>query len=813
VWRSTPRRSGTGTRPNDQASGAPGTPARVPAAQRRALRLVGAGRLSAAARALTAAPVAPGTPAVWDKARSLFPPARPGPASRAFVEGAFPAELEAEATYGRASGVPRMLLGEAVADAILRAPRGSARGLSGLRMEHLRALGDAGQSALAGVVRLLAGEEAELLISPLAAHALAGADLLLLCKPGGLDVDGLPRLRPIGMPEVLRKLAAASLEGTVRAAAAWLLAPLQMGVGVSNPCERVVHEVTAELVHHPLAALLQLDFSNAFNLVSSAAAVAYLTRAFPLLRHYLSPVYLGSSPPRVYGWADGDSAPGAAGGLVARRWVAVERGVQQGDPLSPLLHAAAMHLAVLRLAAAHSTAVVRAVHEDVVVVAALADLPAVLTTAAAAGAAVDAELAPAKCAGWSPTGAPAPAGWPARWNAEGVRQFSIPLGSDNFVAAEVHSLAADHGRLTAAIVNLLRTDLQSQLLLLRLCAGPQPNYWLSALPLVWGARLAASVDRAAQGALRRLLTDALDPPAAVDALLDRAALPLSHGGLGIGGRTVVVPAAALASRIDALRAWRLYSPVLAAVADSLAALDGAAATGGAPAAPSLDRLRPPGGRSPPPPAARPPPRLPVAAASVPGTGASSVAAHGGAALPVVPAAHPAAAASPTAASDVGASLVFSSTAVVKPRAAGVEREFRSPSPTPLPPLQTPHPRSARRLSPGPAPPAASDEARPGDTGAAAALVPTPPPPPPPPPHPQCVYRRVLHLDEAAGTPPPPRRRPAPLTPPPPSQARPAASPRPMPPIPLLLAQPRRRPGSVAGRQPPKRGRRCPPRRS
>jgi len=57
------------------------------------------------------------------------------------------------------------------------------------------------------------------------------------------------------------------------------------------------------------------------------------------------------------------------------------------------------------------TAVVRAVHDDVVVVAALADLPAVLTTAAAAGTAVDAELAPVKCAGWPPTGAPVPAGW------------------------------------------------------------------------------------------------------------------------------------------------------------------------------------------------------------------------------------------------------------------------------------------------------------------------------------------------------------------------------------------------------------------
>jgi len=402
-------------------------------------------------------------------------------------------------------------------------------------MEHLRALGDEGQAALAGVVHLLAGEAAVRLVPAVAAHALAGADLLLLCKPGGTDVDGLPRLRPIGMPEVLRKLAASALAGTVRVPAARLLAPLQMGVGVPNPCERVVHEVGAELLHRPSAGLLQLDFRNAFNLVSRPAAVAYLLRAFPLLHPHLESVYLGASAPRVYGWVEDAATADAAAGAPSRLWLEVQRGVQQGDPLRPLLHAAAMHLAVLLLATTHPSAIVRALHDDVVVVAPLADMPAVLETAAVTGAAVDAELAPAKCAGWSPAGAPAPAVWPARWHADGVRQFSIPLGTDAFVASAEDTLAAEHRRMTEAIVAPPRGDLQSQLLLLRLCAGPQPNYWLRALPLVWGARLAASVDRAAQGAVRRLLTDARDTPAVVDALLARAALLVSHGGLGIAG--------------------------------------------------------------------------------------------------------------------------------------------------------------------------------------------------------------------------------------------------------------------------------------
>jgi len=245
--------------------------------------------------------VAASTAAVWEKSRRLFPPARPGLATQASVEAEFPATLAAAVTLGRTAGVADSLPHSAADDAIRRAPRGSALGSSRLRMEHLRALGDAWQAALAGFVRLLAGAEAVRLVRPLAAHAPAGVDFLLLSKPEGPDGDGVPRLRPIGMPDVVRKLAASALAGALSAAAARLLAPLQIGVGVPNLCERVLHEVTAVLAHRPSHALLQLDFSNAFNLVSRSAAVSFLTRAFTLLRPYLTCVYLGAAAPRVYG--------------------------------------------------------------------------------------------------------------------------------------------------------------------------------------------------------------------------------------------------------------------------------------------------------------------------------------------------------------------------------------------------------------------------------------------------------------------------------------------------------------------------------
>jgi len=253
------------------------------AARRRAVLLARVGRLSAAARALRADPPAPQTPAVERKARGLLPPAAPDLATPASIEAGFPAELARAAEHGRRSAVRAAVPWDAAVLAIRTAPRGSSPGPSGTRMEHLWALGEEGRDALVSVVLLLTGATATTRVPAAVTHALAGADLLLLSKPGGVREDGLPGLRPIGMPEALRKLAASALAATVRSSAADLLSPGQLGVGVPNACERILHELGAHLAHHPGDAVLQLDFKNAFNLISRPAAEAGLNRALPVL--------------------------------------------------------------------------------------------------------------------------------------------------------------------------------------------------------------------------------------------------------------------------------------------------------------------------------------------------------------------------------------------------------------------------------------------------------------------------------------------------------------------------------------------------
>lgn len=95
---------------------------------------------------------------------------------------------------------------------------------------------------------------------------------------------------------------------------------------------------------------------------------------------------------------------GSAGGGVdlppLLLFLLAERGAHQGDPLGPLLHAAALWLVLRRLQALHPDILVLAYHDDVVVVGPPEKMGAVLADAARLGREIDAELAPAKCVGW-----------------------------------------------------------------------------------------------------------------------------------------------------------------------------------------------------------------------------------------------------------------------------------------------------------------------------------------------------------------------------------------------------------------------------
>jgi hypothetical protein len=107
------------------------------------------------------------------------------------------------------------------------------------------------------------------------------------------------------------------------------LRPLQVGVGVRGGGEALVHAfnrvVEARQTDGSLS-LLQLDFQNAFNLVSRPRFVAQIRALCPDLLPYVLSCY-----------------GGAAHLFVGHHLVSAQRGVHQGDPLAPLLFALAIH--------------------------------------------------------------------------------------------------------------------------------------------------------------------------------------------------------------------------------------------------------------------------------------------------------------------------------------------------------------------------------------------------------------------------------------------------------------------------------------
>ena len=281
--------------------------------QLRCRQLAAEGELSRACAALVAPALVRHSPGVMDKLRAKHPRAQP--ARAALLPLGPPARTD----------VPDIAAADVVA-AVRSFRRGSAAGPSGLRDDHLRealgsAHGDEVAAHLAEVVQLLVRGDAPLEIAP---H-MAGAALHALPKPGG-DV------RPIAVGETLRRLASKCLCQAVREPAQRWLSPLQLGVAVSLGAEAAVH-TARNWFHrnsgHANKAFLTIDFENAFNSVDRAAMLREVRLRLPGLAPYAEWCY-GHHSRLLF-----DGEP-----------LTSEAGVQQGDPLGPLLFSLAVQPAL-----------------------------------------------------------------------------------------------------------------------------------------------------------------------------------------------------------------------------------------------------------------------------------------------------------------------------------------------------------------------------------------------------------------------------------------------------------------------------------
>ena len=158
---------------------------------------------------------------------------------------------------------------------------------------------------------------------------LCGGNLLAGCKKGSGH-------RPIAVREVLRRLVSNCLSRCILTDALQVLTPLQVGVGVRGGCEAVVHSVSHILEDMNLPSTskctLLLDYSNTFNSISRAIMFEEVRARIPTLAAWAECCY--SSQPLLH---------------LGEHTIFSRCGVQQGDPLGPLLFSLTLHPIVERI--------------------------------------------------------------------------------------------------------------------------------------------------------------------------------------------------------------------------------------------------------------------------------------------------------------------------------------------------------------------------------------------------------------------------------------------------------------------------------
>jgi hypothetical protein len=453
---------------------------------------------------------------------------------------------------------PYVFSADEVLASVASFPNGSAGGCMGLRPQHLKEVtaqtpvsADARQvlSQLTRVVNLLVAGQ----VPGDVMTAMASAPLYALAKKGG-------GIRPIAVGETLRRLVSKCCCQRSKASAAEFLSPLQVGVGIPGGCEAVIHSVSTALErygHVEDMVMLKIDFTNAFNRIGRASFLKLLhgSEEFGGLYQWVQACY-GASSSLLFGDHE----------------IASLAGVQQGDPLGPLLFSLVLQQLVLKVKAAVPDLVLDVWFlDDGTLIGKTDDVLRAEHIIRVEGQALGMDINHGKCELWWPTHNPRLNLFPAditRVATAGVPLLGCALGSAEFVAAHLDA------RIQKAeeALNLLARfgDGQVELLLLRSCLGlPKIIYSLRTTPPhKIGAPLARFMELLISS-LSRIVGMPLSRAALAQALL-----PIKWGGLGILDPTPTAYAAFLSSshQTQPLQAAILGSPD-SAVPGTQAALD------------------------------------------------------------------------------------------------------------------------------------------------------------------------------------------------------------------------------------------------
>ena len=511
----------------------------------------------------------------------------------------------------------------AVQRALLTIPKKAAGAGSGWLNETIRDLafagGEAGEQAF-GLMHLLLQDIVQGAIPASVAAALGACVMTALDKGSPGDV-----LRPIAMPECLRRAACRAVSIQYGERIDDHMSPLQYGVQTRGGLEQVQLQVRALLEANPTWCVLRADCRNAFNTLSRRPIMQQLREHFPELLPLVGQFYLS---------AGGLHFRGADGERVLLHSIT---GVQQGDPLGPFLFALGIHPALQAVQRRFPTVHLLAFLDDVHLVGPQGAVCAAFAALRREFAAIGLQTRADKNHVWTPSGHYwALWSWPVNLVSIARAGYDI-LGAPCCAAEQLPERVlqrcmdpAAKGRpnfaqKVVALRRLAATEpkrgAEAALLLLRSCALPTVGYLVRSLPPAATALMAAAVDSAVSSLLAELIAPdgaAAIPAGSWAATIQTLGIGQGGGGCGFPSQAAIAPLAHAASLLDAApavvaRNQRAPTPVSEQLERLLSCMYAAAhrALPPPPAAAGAATTPPPSQPPPPPPPPPPPAAAPL----------------------------------------------------------------------------------------------------------------------------------------------------------------------------------------------------------
>jgi hypothetical protein len=359
--------------------------------------------------------------------------------------------------------------GQKILIALQSFPKGSGKSRSGWRVLHFIEIFEY-QSFVDDFTEFINRFLSNQVPSELASMLVSGTLVPVLKKDGGI--------RPIVVGEVFRRLISKLCVSAVSHAVTEYLEPLQLGVGVHGGCEAVLHSFNrsirnSELDHDSILSLI--DFKNAFNEVNR--------------NYFLQEVH--SKFPRIYPWVAlcySIEAPL----FFEDHIISASTGVQQGDPLGPLLFSLVLHPLLLEIKSKFSLQV-GAILDDVTFLGSPSNTLLALNYIGVEGPKRGLFLSP-KTTLWSPFSKQIPQVL-SDWFPVYEKKFSLTIAHEKGVSLLGGGISCDPGYLTVVADKRLSKWCDSislmmdikdpfiQLQLLRSCLGaPKLNYLLRTTP-------------------------------------------------------------------------------------------------------------------------------------------------------------------------------------------------------------------------------------------------------------------------------------------------------------------------------------------